>query len=206
MIMIKKIDSKLISVNNNGVAVIAADQQWFRTLFHSISGCGPTTASVILMYMASVFPDQCRGAYPYELPAKKEDFVPFMEAVREYVKPGLHGLTDDGFFAEQTAAFAKKLGVPLAYNRVMSSLTVGVAYGYIKKAVDEGYLPALLILRNPARELDDFTWHWMVITGYDDEKRTVFIATNGSESELSFDLIWHQKNPYKSACVYFYPE
>jgi len=204
--MMKKIDSQLISVEDNGETVIAADQKWFKAPFHSISGCGPTTAAVILMYMASVFPERCRAVYPYELPAGKDDFLSFMEAVRKYVKPGIKGLTDDGFFAARTAAFAKSLGVSLTYFRVLPSYSVGVAYAYIKKAVDEGYLPALMILRNPHPELSEFTWHWMAVTGYDDEKGTVFIATNGAERELPFDRLWCQKHPYKAACVYFYPE
>lgn len=204
--MIKTIDKKIIMIDNGGTPVIAGNQKWFRKISHSLSGCGPTTAALILMYMATVFPDKCRAAYPYELPTKREDFVAYMASVREYVKPGLQGLTDDGFFASSTVAFAKKNGVGLAFNLVSSGLSVGVAYGYIKKALDEGYLPALLILRNPAKELDDLTWHWMVVTGYDDQKRSVFIATNGEEHELLVDRVWQQRKPYKSACVYFYPE
>jgi hypothetical protein len=203
--MIKQINSQLITVDDNGTAVLAANQQWFRMPFHSVSGCGPTTAAVILMYMAAVFPDQCRGAYPYALPAVREDFLSFMEAVREYVKPGLKGLTNERFFAAQTVAFAKAAGVSLTYYHVMPSLSAALAFAFIKKAVDEGYLPALLILRNPHREISEFTWHWMPVTGYDDEKRTLFIATNGTAHELPFDSVWCQKRPYKAACVYFYP-
>jgi hypothetical protein len=204
--MIHTIDKKVILIDDKGRGTIAGDQQWFKKFSHSISGCGPTTAALVLMYMASVFPDRCRAVYPYELPARKDDFVTFMGAVREYVKPGLQGLTDAGFFASSTVEFAKSKGVNITATSVSSGYSVGVAYGYVKKAVDEGYLPALLILRNPAKELDEFTWHWMAITGYDDDKKTIFIATNGTEHELLFEKVWQQQRPYHSACVYFYPE
>ena len=203
--MINTIDKKVILIDDNGEDVIAGNQQWFKKFSHSISGCGPTTAALILMYMASVFPDKCRTVYPYDLPAIKEQFVAFMGEVREYVKPGLQGLTDAKFFGASTVEFAKSKGVNITAISVSSGYSVGVAYGYVKKAVDEGYLPALLILRNPAKELDEFTWHWMAITGYDDEKKTVLIATNGTEHELPFEKVWHQQKPYHAACVYFYP-
>ncbi len=204
--MINTIDKKIITIDDGKEGVIAGDQKWFRKLSHSISGCGPTTAALILMYMALVFSEKCRAVYPYESPAKRDDFTAFMGAVREYVKPGLQGLTDARFFATSTVEFAKTMGVGITAVRVSSGYSVGVAFAYIKKAVDEGYLPALLILRNPAKELDDFTWHWMAVTGYDDEKKTVFIATNGEEHELAFEKVWHQKRPYHAACVYFYPQ
>ncbi len=204
--MINTINKKMITIDDGGDGVIAGDQKWFRKLSHSISGCGPTTAALILVYMASVFPDKCRALYPYELPAKKDDFTAFMGAVREYVKPGLQGLTDAKFFASSTVEFAKSMGVGITGITVSPGYSVGVAFGYIKKALEEGYLPALLILRNPAKELDYFTWHWMAITGCDDEKKTIFIATNGEEHELAFEKVWQQHKPYHAACVYFYPQ
>ncbi len=203
--MAHTIDKSKILIDDDGHSVIAGNQKWFKKLHHSISGCGPTTAALILAYMAAVFPDKCREAYPYELPPKRSDFTPFMSAVREYVKPGMQGLTDAKFFASSTVEFAKSLGVSLSAVTVSPGYSAGVAFGYVKKALEEGYLPALLILRNPARELDDFTWHWMAITGCDEQSKTISIATNGEEHELPFEKVWHQRPPYHAACVYFYP-
>ena len=204
--MIKKVDDKTIMVSEQGTGVLCGHQRWFLRRRHSISGCGPTTAALVMMYMAVVFPEKCRALYPYKLPAQKDEFIIHMNAVRKYVKPGVKGLTDDRIFASSTVAFAKSMGVKLIASRVSSKLSVGVAYGFIKKAIDQGYLPALLILKNPSKALSELTWHWMAVTGYDDEKRTVFVSTNGEQFEHVFDEIWIQQKPYKACCVYFYPE
>ncbi len=204
--MIKTVDRNAIMISDGNTAICAGDQRWFEKRRHSISGCGPTTAALVMLYMAVVFPEKCRALYPYGLPARKDEFILHMNAVRKYVRPGMKGLTDDHFFASSTVAFAKSRGVALVSSRVSSKLSTGVAYGFIKKAVDQGYLPALQILKNPSKSLRDVIWHWMAVTGYDDEKKTVFVSTNGADYELLFDEVWNQQKPYKACCVYFYPE
>ena len=129
-----------------------------------------------------------------------------MQDVREYVKPGAMGLTDHKYFAAATIEYAKTKGVELKSQVVSRSLSLGVAYGFIKRAVDEQYMPALLILRNPELELDEFTWHWMAVSGYDDKKETIFISTYGEEYELDFSKVWNQRKPYSASCVYFFPD
>jgi hypothetical protein len=75
----------------------------------------------------------------------------------------------------------------------------------IKKAIDEALMPALLILRNPSEELDDFTWHWMAVTGYDDVKGSVYVSTYAKEYELVFERVWVQYKPYQADIVILYP-
>lgn len=202
--MIKKIDSDTISITDGEIKNYGADQAWYKKKIHEVSGCGPTTAALITMYMATVFPQGCANLYDYEMPAKKDDFISHMTDVREFVKPGPFGLTDPKYFAAATRAYAKSKGVKIISQKISRSLSVGVAFGFVKKAIDEKYMPALLILKNPAEELSDFTWHWMAITGYDDEKQTIYISTYAKEFELDFRKVWNQNKPYKTELVYFY--
>lgn len=204
--MKKKLDLNKINIFDNDTKYYGADQQWFKKRTHAISGCGPTTAALITMYMAAVFPKNCNALYPNEFPAKKDDFIAHMSDVREYVKPSLMGLTNILFFKSSTVAFAKSKGVSIRAQQISPKLNVGIAYGFIKQAINEKYMPALLILRNPSKELAEFTWHWMAVTGYDNDKNTIFISTHGKESELAFELVWNQQKKYKTNCVYFYPE
>lgn len=204
--MRKTIDTGAINIVDGSAVHYGADQHWFRKTMHAKSGCGPVTAALITMYMAAVFEENCAALYAYGFPANKDDFVVHMADVREYVKPGFMGLTDENYFAKSTADYAKSKGVLIKSQKISKSLSVGVAWGFIKKVIDEKYMPALLILRNPSYELADFTWHWMAVTGYDDEKRTILISTYAKEYEIKFDQVWNQREPYKTACVYFYPK
>lgn len=203
--MIKKLDAKLFHIYEGDTRHHGSNQYWFRKKLHGISGCGPATSALILSYMAQAFPGECSTLYEHDKPVNKDDFIGFMQEVREFVKPGLSGLTDHDFFAKATVEFAKTKGVDLRRQNISTSLSRGIAFGFIRKAIEEGYMPALLILRNPEPELSDFTWHWMAITGYDDVKRTIFISTYGQEYELEFKKVWNQSRSYSANCVYFFP-
>ena len=202
--MKKTLDRNAITVWEGEKAHYGADQHWYKNRFEGMSGCGPTTAAMITMYLARVFPD-CSGLYGYTFPAKKDEFALHMAEVREFVKPGAMGLTDAGYFASGTAAFARERGVGLGFCILPNGAGAAEAFGEVKKAVDEGLMPALLILRNPSVELDDFTWHWMAVTGYDGEKDTVFVSTYANEYEFGFSRVWVQYKPYHADVVIFYP-
>lgn len=202
--MKKTLDLGIISIIENDIRHYGADQHWYKNKLHSMSGCGPTTAALITMYMAVAFPS-CSALYGYTLPASKSEFISHMDSVREFVKPGAMGLTDAGFFASSTEKYAKTRGVTL-HSRIASRRSgYAEVFEEIKKAIDEALMPALLILRNPSEELDDFTWHWMAVTGYDDIKGSVFVSTYAKEYELVFERVWVQYKPYRADVVFLYP-
>jgi hypothetical protein len=204
--MKQTIDQQAVQIFNGGKAYYGADQQWFTRRWHSMSGCGPTTASLITMYMAKVFSHTCAPLYPYSLPALKADFTAHMSEMRKFVTPGLMGIKSPAAFASGTVAFAKSRGVNIVPQEISRSLNKKNAFGFIQKALEQMYMPALLILRNPSRALRDFQWHWMAVTGCDADTKCIYVSTYGKEFELPFDLVWQQQSPYKAGCVYFYPE
>jgi hypothetical protein len=203
--MKQTLDRQTVQIYDNDTAYFGADQLWFPKKWHSVSGCGPATAALITMYMARVFSDTCAPLYPYSLPAAKADFTAHMSEVRRFVTPGLMGLKSTAAFAKGTAAFAKARGVNLVPLVVKRDLNMINAFGFIQKAIEQQYMPALLILKNPSRALRDFYWHWMAVTGCDADKKSVYVSTYGKEFELPFELVWQQQKPYEAGCVYFYP-
>ncbi len=204
--MKQTINLQAVRISDGNTVYFGADQRWFENTWHSVSGCGPTTAALITMYMAQAFADTCAPLYPYALPAQKRDFAEHMVKVRPFVKPGPMGLKSTEKFASGTAAFARQIGVNIVPFTVHRSLNTVNAFGFIQKAVEQNYMPALLILRNPSKELSDFHWHWMGITGCDAQTKSIFVSTYGREFELPFEQVWHQQKPYETGIVYFYPE
>jgi hypothetical protein len=202
--MKKTLDTDAIMIYEDGARHFGADQHWYTNKLHGLSGCGPTTAALIMMYMAAKHPC-CSALYQYGYPAEKNDFIAHMDSVRQYVRPGAMGLTDAGYFASSTAEFAKPKGVQLNSKVLPRDAHHAEAFSEIKEAIDKGLMPALLILRNPSQELDDFTWHWMAVTGYEDEKGSVFVSTYAKEFELQFYRVWVQYKPYHADVVIFYP-
>jgi hypothetical protein len=202
--MKKTIDLNAVNISENDKIYYGADQHWFKSKLHGLSGCGPTTAAQITMYLAAVYPS-CSALYGYTLPATKDEFVSHMTEVREFVRPGAMGLTDAGYFASSTAEFAKCRGVDLTYDILPNDTDKEAAFAAVKKAIDDKLMPALLILRNPSIELDDFTWHWMAVTGYDEENGSVFVSTYAKEYEFIFSRVWIQYKPNHADIVILYP-
>ncbi len=203
--MKRTLDADTVSIIENDIRHYGADQYWYKNKLHGISGCGPVTAALITMYMAAAFPS-CAKLYALHLPAKKDEFISHMDSVRKFVKPSAMGLTDAGFFASSTKEFAKTKGVYLGSRVLPRAAAHNEAFEEIKKAIDEALMPALLILRNPSEELDEFTWHWMAVTGYDDLKESVLVSTYAREYELSFERAWVQYKPYQADVVILFPD
>ena len=180
------------------------DQHWYKAKWHSLSGCGPTVAATILAHIAENTPS-CRTLYRYDFPLQKEDFVRHMEQVREYVKPGMKGLTSKTFFACETRRFAADRGVILKTHILNKSFSANEAYDRIKQSIDGGYPLALLILKNPAPELEEFTWHWMIIIGYK-ENMQIVMTTWGKIFDLDFEKVWNHTGKNSSGIVEIFPE
>jgi hypothetical protein len=185
---------------------VGANQYWFKNKFHAISGCGPTTAAEILTYIAFKNKPALSHLYDYDINhLYKEDFVAYMTSVREFVKPGIKGLTDIDYFNHQLISFAKGKGVALSSKIIMANEDKTRAFEEIKTAIDAGYPLAMLILRNPHDEIDEYTWHWMNIIGYDQSSLSIQISTYGKTHRLDFNKVWVSNPKYISEFVWFKP-
>jgi len=190
--------------DTNGDVFCGANQYWLKNKFHSISGCGPTVASEILTYISL---KHRLSLYDYNINhLRKSDFCNYIVSVREFVKPGIKGLTDIDYFVHQLKSYAKAKDVKLISKVLNIKTDKKTAFNEIIETIDAGYPLAILILRNPHPEINDFTWHWMSITGYDKDNDTITICTHGKKFALNFSLIWLNDPKYVSELVWFKPE
>jgi len=198
---------KYLKVKDGNMRYVGANQYWYKNKFHALSGCGPTSAAETMAYLASNYPDKCRPLFSYDIDnINREDFVLHMDSVRQLVKPGVSGLTSIDFYESRTKEFAEKRGVDLSAKQVLSDIPRNEAFSEIVKAIDNGFPVAMLILRNPFPEIDDFTWHWMNIIGYDSSNMNITISTYGKKHILDFNHVWHQKFGYRTELIYFWPK
>lgn len=181
------------------------DQHWYKAKWHSVSGCGPTVAATILAHLAE-HNKNMRALYKHNFPLQKEEFVCHMSEVREFVKPGINGLTSKTYFACEVKRFAESRKVALDTEIISKKLSADNAYEKIKESIDKGLPLALLILKNPAPELEEFTWHWMVVIGYKEEKKQIVMTTWGKIFDLDFEKIWNQKGRNSSGLVSIVPQ
>ena len=88
-----------------------ADQDWYSLPWRQRAGCGPTTASVQMAYLAAQRPSLA-ALCPLE-GREQGTFVGYMDQVWEYVTPGDHGLNRVEMYTGGVARFCEARGVKL---------------------------------------------------------------------------------------------
>jgi hypothetical protein len=189
-----------LSIYDSETSYYGGSQDWFPKKMHQLSGCGPVAAANITMYLAQAFPDKFKNLYPYEGTINKNDFVNHMVEIRNYVVPGLRGLTCVHKFVDNTLDFAQQKGISLTPH-ILEDDTAHMmeAVHYMHKALSMKLPVAILILTHPVKELEDYVWHWMTVTHLklDPEENTYYIivSTYGERRKIKLDLLWNNRRP-----------
>ena len=191
---------KILEDNNS---YYGPDQHWYKKRMHAMSGCGPTTASIAMAHLAQSV-DSCAGLYPYDLPFVKDEFTKHMEDVRLFIKPNFGSMTNADAFGSRCSDYAKTKSVDMKYKIMDKSLDSQKVFEKVIELLDKNILPSLLILRNPHKEINDFTWHWMSITGYFKETNEISVATYGKKYKMDFTKVWNQKKMFSTDIVWFF--
>lgn len=194
---------KGINIFDGADTYYGADQHWYAKKLSAMSGCGPTTASIAFAYLAQTI-DSCKDLYPYSLPYQRNDFLKFMEDVRLHIKPNFGPMTDPKAFCTKCVDFAKHKDVELSYDIMDKNLDIQTAFDKIINLIDNNILPSLLILRNPHKEINEYTWHWMTITGYIKDTKKIIIATYGKRLKMDFTKAWSQEKKFSTDVVWFW--
>lgn len=188
-----------LSIHDSEIIHCGGDQRWFPSKFHQLSGCGPIAAATITAYLAQNFPDKFYKLYPHKGNINKNDFIKHMVEIRKYVKPGIFGLTSVDQFSKNVLSFSKTKGVTLVPHILDEKVNMSEAINFISKALSQRLPVAILILKHPVKELSDYTWHWMTITGLwldpKDEKHYISVSTYGERREIDLDLLWNNRRP-----------
>jgi hypothetical protein len=179
------------------------DQHWYKDRFMRLAGCSAVCASEACAYLAGHF-ERLRALYPYD-PAHiaKKEFVAFMTRVFSYVTPGLSGMSSIERFRRCFLNYADAAGTNTRLTLLDGRESVNDARKFAADALDEGYPVLYLLLRHQDPALDDFTWHWFNLTGYElnEGRMTVDFATWGKKHSVDFARLWNTGNRHKGGMV-----
>ncbi len=176
------------------------NQYWFPKITHKLNGCGPIAAANITAYLSQAFPQRYYPLYPYRDTLLKEDFVKHMEEIRKYVIPGIFGLTSVKQFSDNLLAFSYQKGISLdPYILYDDAADIEEAITFISQALSQRLPVAILVLKHSVKELKDYTWHWMTITGLKldptDNNYYISVSTYGQRREINLKLLWEHRRP-----------
>ncbi|GFZ30577.1 hypothetical protein CSC2_11030 [Clostridium zeae] len=174
-------------------------QYWFPKKTHQLSGCGPVAAANITAYLSKLVPDKFSKLYPYKDIINKQDFIEHMIEVRKFVVPGMFGLTSVTQFSDNILAFCESRGVSLVPHILDEQANMQEAMDFISEALHLKLPVAILVLKHPVKELEEYTWHWMTITNLRFEQKNnkyyISVSTYGEFHEIDLDLLWNNRRP-----------
>ncbi|GFP76814.1 hypothetical protein [Clostridium fungisolvens] len=188
-----------LSVYDSDNIHYGGSQYWFPKKTHQLSGCGPVAAANITAYLSTLAPDKFSKLYPYKDIINKQDFIDHMIEVRKFVVPGMFGLTSVTQFSDNILAFCESRGVSLVPHILDEQANMQEAMDFILEALHLKLPLAILVLKHPVKELEDYTWHWMTITNLRFEPKNnkyyISVSTYGEFHEIDLDLLWNNRRP-----------
>jgi hypothetical protein len=169
------------------------DQNWYKDRFMRMAGCSAVCASEACAYLAGHFPN-LRSLYPGDpLDIHKEEFISFMETVFRYVTPGFMGMSSIKRFKRCFLEYASAAGADVRVSMLGGEASADAAKEFARRALNAGYCVLYLLLTHKDKELDEFTWHWFTLTGYETDGETMLVDFATWSNKHTFDLgrLWN---------------
>ena len=185
----------------DGTWTHGADQDWYPDPWQRRAGCGPTTASVILAYLA-----RSRGELAGLCPLSdrtRAGFTQFMCQMWNFVTPVSHGLNQPRMMVDGMAAWARARGVDLspALFPVPAARTKRLPFdqaaAFLTASLDRDCPVAFLNLHNgKVKELD--RWHWVTIVALRGDVAT--LVDSGRRFDIDLAL-WYESSKKRGGFV-----
>lgn len=165
-------DNQLIGYGGN--------QDWFLNDWANKAGCASVLGANLYSY------------YMHIEQSDKFDFMIIMEDLYSYMTPGPMGFPFFYKFSHQFIKRMEKENIFLKPNYLKASKSVNQSIKFVKKCIDSQNPVGVLILSHQARELEEDNWHWVCITGYQEENNQmkVIFSDCGARKEVLADVLF----------------
>ena len=180
--------------------IFGFNQEWYKSKWQRLSGCGPTAASSLIYY----------GLHQ-ENNLDKNKAIQLMETLWEYVTPGMGGVYKRSMFTDGLRRYfdnhqihANIESIEVTKNK-KTRMSLIDTVNFIESGLNSNSLIAFLNLDNGDEEkLDE--WHWVVICGVDvhENHSQVFVNIIDDGKLFAIDLdLWLKTTKKGGAFVYF---
>lgn len=192
--------------DQSGQEYFGCDQNWYASEWQKKSGCGPTTAATLLLYLQK----SGRINLPVNV-LEQKDCMLLMESVWAHVTPTQDGIYLIEHFCSGVQSFAAANGFALNCHSLGITDDAAAKQGmndaveFIKKGLTDDCPIAFLNLCNgDVCNLEG--WHWVTIVALesDDEYDQITVTIfDGDKSEKIDFKSWYQTTTGGGALVYF---
>lgn len=197
-----ELDFPRIRMKKGGTAY-GGSQKWYRSPRQKLAGCAPTSAAnLAAYYRIGASPDDCDGMIPvYEYAS----FLAIMKQTWKYLTPGMRGFPYLDKYHEKFLKYARRFGVRLSFSTFRDWDTPEQALAYILSALERKDPAVMLILTHEAEELEDITWHWLTISGYDEAEKKVILSNYGRREQYDPWILFDTAGGNDVSLLSFHP-
>lgn len=162
------------------------NQEWYKSAWQRLSGCGPTAVANIIFYFSQTNPDTVLSE-----PAKR-DCLLLMEEIWKYVTPNMGGISSTGMLIKGVLKYiqAKELNITLDVIDIPKNRLLRPDFQkileFLVAALNKDMPVAFLNLHNgKVKELD--SWHWVTVISleYDGDQAYADILDEGMIKKIN---------------------
>lgn len=183
------------------------NQEWFPERWMKVGGCGAVTACDLCIYLAKY--KAMPALYPFDANnVSLEDYLAFGRIMRAHLGPRLSGIHKTRTYVDGFNDYLMSIGVrPVGLRGVSGQEDEATAVALIRERIDCGFPVPYLMLLHRDKELQDYTWHWFLLNGYDDcgGEFSVKAVTYGESRWLDLRRLWRTGRRKKGGFVLVYP-
>jgi len=191
--------------DSSGPEYFGCDQNWYGTEWQRMSGCGPSTASTLLLYLQKTG----RISLPIQINEQKDCRL-LMDQVWEHVTPTSNGIYRAEQFCQGLRSFAGQHGFALHCQTLPISPTpskrptLATVTEFIINALEQDSPVAFLNLCNgEVSNLEE--WHWLTLVALqtnDDFSDVTVTVFDGDKADTIDFASWLRTTTEGGALVY----
>lgn len=168
-------------------------QSWFWDPIMRMAGCAAIAASDSCISLANTFGLKRLCPYAPEQLTKRT-YMRFAQHMKKgYLFPKFNGISRLELYIEGMRHYLDDVGEDhLSMTPLSGHAPVAEAARAIRAQLNRDILVPCLTLRHQDKKLDDYIWHWFLLTGYEDRPDGLWIraTTYGDSNWLSLNRLW----------------
>lgn len=182
-------------------------QDWYSKFWKRLSGCGPSVATNIILYLN-------HNRHKFEIGKSyndKKNCLILMDAVWNYVTPTMRGVNTTKIFYEGVLTYLKEKGLNVEYDVLdlpkekILRPDFSTLLNFIEISLQKDCPVAFLNLHNgEEKELDKYHWVTIISLEYEKDRSSAFaeILDEGIIKKIDL-LLWYNTTTLGGGFVYF---
>lgn len=158
------------------------DQAWFHGKWQREAGCASVCAANLAAY------DQI-GITSNDGHYKLDIYLQLMNDLYHCMTPGINGYPHARKFADAYVKYAEYHGRRLVPEVVRDWADIKVPKLCLFETLSRKEPAALLVLLHKAPKMEEYTWHWMAVSEFDDNNNSLTVSSHGRKEKLDVNIL-----------------